>query len=254
MIDTHTHLTDSKFDNDREDVILNAFNLGISLMINNTCSLQDADSSIDLSQKYKNIYSTFGIHPLDITDFNTFDFSVFDKYLPNTKVIAIGEIGLDYHYSTDNMNEQKRFFIKQLEIAQSNNFTVIIHARDSLNDVIEITKNYNLTGVFHCFSGDLTQLKTVLDMGYYIGFDCPITYNKNNDLIENLKYCPLDRILPETDCPYLPPNQKRGKRNEPAYVQYVYKKIEEVKNINSDILIDIIRKNTKTLFNKIKDI
>lgn len=253
MIDTHTHLTDRKFDNDRENVIINAFNSGVSLMINNTCSLEDAKISLILSQKYKYIYSTFGIHPLDIPDFKTFDFSVFDIYLSHSKVLALGEIGLDYHYSSENMNEQKSFFIKQLEIAESNNFPVIIHARDSLNDVINICKNYHLSGVFHCFSGDLTQLKTVLEMGYYIGFDCPITYNKNTTLIENLNYCPLNRILTETDCPYLPPNQKRGKRNDPTYVQYVYKKIKEVKNINSDVLINTIRNNTLTLFTRIKD-
>lgn len=248
IIDTHAHLTDRKYTEDRTQII-DRINKNNIIVINNATYIEDSVKSVNLAEKNRNIYSTFGVHPLDID--KNIDFSFFTEYLKHPKVIAVGEIGLDYHYFSDNKKKQTEIFEKQLAIAKEYNLPAVIHARDAVNDTIDIIRNYETKGVFHCFSGDKNELKHILDMGYYIGFDGPITFKNNINLTELLQYCPIDRIFCETDSPYLTPIPYRGKRNEPLYVSLIYDKIAEIKNINITEFQDIIYNNVTGLFEKL---
>lgn len=251
MTDSHAHLTDIQFSEDLESIIKYAKDNNVNRIINCTTTIEDSIKSLQIANNNANVYTTFGIHPLDINK-SEIDNNIFEKYLKNDKVIAIGEIGLDYHYSKETKKLQKTYFETQMDIAEKYALPVIVHARESINDAIDIINHFNVTGVFHCFSGNIHQLKYILDLGYYIGFDGPITFKNNNETIKNALYCPIDRIFCETDSPYLTPVPYRGKRNEPMYVKYIYEKLCEIKNMTLEEVDVIIEKNILTLFNKIK--
>ena len=247
MIDTHAHLTDTRFEN-IEEVINNAFNNGIKFIINNTSNIKDSFKSLELAEKYKNIYSTFGVHPLDVETIEADFEEIIIQNISHPKVVAIGEIGLDYHYSEETKDKQKEILKSQCFIAEKYNKPVVIHAREAVRDTINILKNFNLKGVFHCYSGSVEELKEILEMGYFIGFDGPITFKKNQEYIEILKNTPLERILCETDSPYLAPVPFRGKTNEPSLVKYIYEKISEIKEIDITTLRKTVHSNALELF------
>ncbi len=262
LIDTHAHLDFSQFDNDREKIIKETKSLGIKV-INVGSHRQACLDSVNLAEKHKNIYAAVGIHPHDTEDVKDINklIDFLEKLSREPKVIAIGECGLDYHpfdqgkfrkdLNLDIKNKQKEVFKAQFELAQKLKLPIIIHNRDSHQDLLKIIKDFKGRGVIHCFSGDKIFLKKVLNLGFYIGFDGNITFKNAKNLQEIVKLTPLEKILIETDCPFLAPEPFRGLRNEPKNVKIVAEFIGELKQISFSKVAQTTTQNAKNLF-KIK--
>lgn len=250
LIDSHAHTTDTKFDTDRNEVLNRAFANGLEYIIEVGCEPPFWDKVAELSKNEK-IYSMFGLHPQDAGKFNDELFDKLKTLLNDKKCVAVGEIGLDYHYENYDGKLQKEVFIKQINLALEINKPICVHCRDAYDDMVEIFKSFTglPKGVIHCFSGSFEQAKVVLDMGFLIGVDGPSTYPKSNKLTKVIENVPLDKILVETDCPYLAPQKYRGTRNEPAYVVEVAKKIAEVKNVSFEEVCETTFANTLKLYN-----
>jgi len=259
LIDTHVHLDFSQFDKDREKIIKELQNLDIKV-INVGSHKQACLDSIELAKKHKNIYAAVGIHPHDAEEVKDIPklIKFLEKLAKENKIVAIGECGLDYYsfdqgkfrkdLSPETKNKQKEVFKAQLKLSQKLKLPVIIHNRESHDDLLEIIKDFKGKGVIHCFSGDKKFLKEVLDLGFYIGFDGNITFKNAKDLQEIVKAAPIDKILVETDCPFLTPEPFRGLRNEPKNVKIIAEFIAELKQLSFSKLIPILNKNTKDLF------
>lgn len=232
MIDTHAHL-DKVLKDSRDEV--NKIILAAS-------DLEDSKKNIELAQKYKFLLASVGIHPQSsIEKVNQLE-KLIDK-----NVIAIGECGLDFSIN-HNQKEQEIAFRKQIELAQKYNLPLIIHARKAVDEVIEILKEYNqLRGVFHCYAGGKKRIKKVLELGFYIGIDGNLTYEEG--LIDVVKNIPKDKLILETDCPYLTPLPFRGEKNKPAYIKYTYEKVSEIWKTSFEETEKTIDKNAKKLFN-----
>ncbi len=259
LIDTHVHLDFSQFDKDREKIIKELQNLDIKV-INVGSHKQACLDSIELAKKHKNIYAAVGIHPHDAEEVKDIPklIKFLEKLAKENKIVAIGECGLDYYsfdqgkfrkdLSPETKNKQKEVFKAQLKLSQKLKLPVIIHNRESHDDLLEIIKDFKGKGVIHCFSGDKKFLKEVLDLGFYVGFDGNITFKNALDLQEIVKAAPIDKILVETDCPFLTPEPFRGLRNEPKNVKIIAEFIAELKQLSFSKLIPILNKNTKDLF------
>lgn len=248
MIDTHAHLDFARFNKDREEVIKRAFDSGIEKIINVGCNLKSSKDSVELIEDYENIYATVGVHPHDVGELEEKDLELLKALAQNKKVVAVGEIGLDYFKSSTPKDMQKKWFATQIDLAQELNLPMVVHCRDSHKDVKKILaeKKYS-KGVFHCFSGNLADAQYYISLGLYISFTGVITYTTEYD--EVIKNIPLECILLETDCPFLAPVPHRGKRNEPAFVKYTAKKIAEIREISLKKVSDITTQNTEELFN-----
>lgn len=250
FIDTHAHLNMPDYDTDREEVIANAQNDGVEAIIDVGFDLDSSRRSLEMFSNLKNIYSAIGIHPHDSEKlFN--QISVIKGLAQKNKVVAIGEIGLDYHYLHSSKETQKRAFIQQIEIAVELKLPLIIHIREAQDDAMEILKNYEgskLPAVFHCFSGDQRYLEYVLSCGYHVSFAGPVTFPKAQASRDLLKTVPIDRLLLETDCPYLAPVPLRGKRNQPGYIKLIAIKIAETKSISIEEVASRTTQNAKWIF------
>src|SRR4030042_4385824 len=240
FIDTHAHLNFKDFENDYSQVIERAFNADVKNIINVGSNLETSKKAITIAKEFNDVYAAIGLHPIHIGDPSTapgagekFDEISFVKLAKNKKVVAIGETGLDYYYDKSNSDTQKEVFEKFLKIANLVNKPVILHSRDAGEDILAILTAQPIEplGVMHCFSENWDFAKVVLDMGLYLSFTGVITFTKNQETLEVIREAPLDRIMIETDCPYMTPEQYRGKRNEPAYVVEVARKIAEIKKI-----------------------
>lgn len=247
MIDTHAHLNIDKYNGTIEDVVNRAKDKGVNQIIVIGMDYETSVSAINIAESFNNIYATVGIHPSYVDESNH---HLLDKLYDEKKVVAVGEIGLDYYWRKDNKDLQVRVFTEQLEKAIRLNLPVIIHTRNSFTETFEIVKKYQgkLRGVFHCFSGTLEEARKVIDLGFYIGIDGPITFPKSTVLHEIAEKISLDKILIETDSPYLTPIPYRGKSNEPKNVYYVAEKIAEIKKIDLKDVVEITTNNAKTLF------
>ena len=250
LIDSHAHTTDAHFDADRQEVLNRAFNSGLKYILEVGCEPPLWDKVAELSKQEK-IYSMFGLHPQDADKFNEELFNKLKSLLSDKKCVAVGEIGLDYHYEGYDKQLQKELFVKQINLALEINKPICVHCRDAYDDMVEIFKTFKQLpkGVIHCFSGSYEQAKVVVDMGFLIGIDGPCTYPKSNKLKRVIENVPLDKILVETDCPYLAPQLYRGTRNEPSYVVEVAKKIAEVKCVPFEDVCNITTNNTIKLYN-----
>ena len=247
MIDTHCHFNFSDFNENRDEILKSAFENKVYKIINPSSSIKDSNESFEMAQKYENVFFSPGIHPESILDLE--NVKKIEQYINDKKCVGIGEIGLDYHYPDFDKNKQKDLFIAQLEIAKKYNKPVIIHNRDSKEDLYDILKTYDLKGVLHCYSEDKNFAKKVLDLGFYISFTCNITFKNVKDyIVEAVKYIPNDRILCETDAPFLAPQEFRGQLNKPEYVKYVYNKICEIKGLEFGDFEKQVDKNVKNLF------
>ena len=248
IIDTHAHILDAKFDVDRNEILQRAKDAGVATIFEIACEVNEWPGALELS-KADNIYAAYGVHPLEVEDYSDKDLEKLETYLKDAKCLALGEIGLDYHYDGGAKKEaQKELFIKQLEIAKKLNKPVIIHCRDAYEDMYEILKNYSFKGVLHCFLGDRKQAKMFTDLGYLIGITNPITYPKSEELRKAVEETDISKLLIETDCPYLPPQDKRGQRNEPAYVVEALKAIATIKKLSYEEAAKITTKNALDLF------
>ncbi len=251
LIDTHCHLEMDVFDNDREEVIKRAKDSGIEAIITISSDFESNLKAVELSCKHDFIYSSIGIHPHDAKDFSEDIFNKIKALREKTKkVVAIGEIGLDYHYDNSPRNIQRDVFIKQLKYANEVNLPVIIHSRDAKNDTLNIIKDsFIKRGVFHCFSGDIDMAEKVISMGFFISIAGPVTFKNARRLREIVKIIPDEYLLIETDAPYLTPEPLRGRRNEPSYLFYTAKTIAEIREISLEDLSRITTLNAKRLFN-----
>lgn len=246
--DSHAHYDDEQFNEDRYDLLDGMQKNSVSYILNAGTDLTTSELSIELANKYSFIYAAVGIHPLDVSKNEQLD-KVKDLATKN-KVVAIGEIGLDYYYDVSTKELQKEYFANQLALANEVNLPIIVHDREAHKDTMDIIKASNVLkkGVIHCYSGSLEMAKEYLKMDYFLGFNGAITFTNAKTAIEVIKYAPLDRILIETDSPYLTPIPFRGKRNNSMYLKYVVEKIADVKGMSAEEVADITLNNAKGLF------
>ncbi len=250
LIDTHAHLDFESFDADREAVIERARQSGVEKIVNITSYARDFDKVKQIAESHDNIWHAAGIHPHDTAQLKDPKWLVRVKTLASgPKAVAIGEIGLDYFKMENTKEEQKRLFQSQLTIAQELKLPVILHIRDAYDDVYEMVKSLKLNGVVHCYSGTVEWAKRFLELGYLISFTGIITFPKTAILSEVIKAVPLERIMVETDCPFLAPQRVRGQRCEPAYVKDVAEKIAEIKGISFEDVTRATTKNAEKFFN-----
>lgn len=249
LIDSHCHLTDEAFDDDRLFILNDLSNFGIRGIINPATNLTDSKMAIDLAEKYDNFYAMAGIHPEEVDDITEKDLEELAKLAQNEKVIAIGEIGLDYYWTDDNKARQKEIFIHQLELARKIKKPAVIHVRDSKDDVIEILKDYqDLKIQIHCFSDDLETLEKYMQMGFYISIGGVVTFNNGTNEQNAARNVPIERLMLETDSPYLTPEPYRGLRNDPRRVVEVARKVAELRDMKIDKLAKRTYNNTKEFF------
>lgn len=249
MFDTHTHLSDRKFSKDLDEVIMHARQENITHIVSVCSSVNELNSFYNILASYKFIHGAFGVHPHDAKDFPKSE-HLLDSILTRPGIVALGEIGLDYHYNFSPPDIQKQVFRKQLEIARSLNKPVIIHSREAMKDTLEILESESIShGVMHCFSGTPQNMKTCIEMGLYISLAGPVTFPNARSLKDIARDIPLERLLVETDCPYLAPQPVRSKRNEPRYVRYIIDEIALIKNIAREQVEAITTANACTFFN-----
>ena len=243
MIDTHCHIDCI----DNIDDIINCFD-GIII----TSGYDDKSNLkvIELIDRYDKVYGTLGVHPEEAS--NEYNLEIVTNNLDNPKIIGIGEIGLDYHYTKDNVDEQISLFKKQLDIAQEHNLPVVVHSRDAIEDTYNILKNYNLKGSIHCFSSSLEMAKKFINIGYKIGVGGVVTFKNGKKLREVVSGIDIKDILTETDSPYLSPEPNRGKENNPSNVYYVIKEISNIKGISEEAVKMITMKNAEDVFDRMK--
>lgn len=249
MIDTHCHLEMKPFDKDREEVIKRAREAWLEAIITIGSDLEGNKRAIELSEKYDFIYAAVGFHPHDAKDFTDETFEMIKRLSRKENVVAIGEIGLDYHYNHSPKSIQKKVFIKQLGYAKEIDFPVVIHSRESKMDTLNMLKESGVRkGVMHCFSGDADMAKKVMDMGFLISIAGPVTYKNASKLQSIAKIIPDDYLLLETDAPYLTPEPLRGRRNEPAFIFHTARFVANLRGISEDDLERITTVNAKRLF------
>ncbi len=250
LIDTHAHLDDKRLYNNVSELINRAKKKGVTKIINIGITVESSEKSIELAKNYDEVYASVGIHPHDAKNAPKGYIDRLRSMASQEKVIAIGEMGLDFFKNISPQQEQKDVFKEQLQLAKELNLPVIIHDRDAHEEVIEILKDYNgVRGVFHCFSGDAEVASKVLELGFYISFTGTITFKKADKLREVVRKTPMDMMMIETDCPYLAPEPFRGKLNEPAYVRLVGEAVAEEKNLHFDKVAEITTRNAVEFFN-----
>lgn len=250
FFDTHAHYDDEAFNEDREALLAAMPENGVGLIVNPGCDLDSSRRAVELSNKYEHVYCAVGFHPEELSKFSEEAYGEIEKLAMDKKCVAIGEIGLDYYWDDTHKEEQKELFIRQIELALKLDKPVIIHDREAHGDSMEIITAYPaLRGVFHCYSGSAEMAKELLKRGWYLGFDGPLTYKNARKTVETLEICPLDRIVIETDSPYLSPVPMRGKRNDSRNLIYTAAKLAEVKNITPEEAAAITMENGRRLFN-----
>lgn len=245
FIDTHVHLDEF---NNLEEILDRARGVGVNGFISVGYDVQSSKISYSLSLQYDDVYALLGIHPHSANECHDEFLNWIRSIRDDRKVLGIGEIGLDYYRNLSPKNIQLEAFEKQLSLAQELKLPVSLHIRDGYRDAFDILRRYKTEGVLHCYSGGLHFLEEALSLGFFIGFDGPVTFHNARELIEVVKRCPLDRILLETDAPYLAPEPYRGRRNEPAYLVYIAEKIAEIKGIKLEDLSKVTIENTRLCF------
>ena len=231
LIDTHTHLDDARYDDDREAMIARAHDAGVDAFITIGCDLSTSQAAVALADRHPFVYASIGVHPHEVKHIGDGWYGEFRRLAKNKKVVAYGEIGLDYHYNHSSPQEQRERFREQIQLARELRLPVIIHTREAQEDTVTILREEGASeigGVFHCFSGDAWLAKDALELGFYLSFSGILTFQNATMLREIAKTVPLDRLLIETDCPYLTPVPHRGKRNEPAFVAFVAKQLAAI--------------------------
>lgn len=257
FFDSHAHYNDEKFNDDREEIIQKIYLSSVTRLINAGYSIKSSESAYEIAKKYDWMYTISGISPNDIPEgekelhiqLNKLANFINDKKA-SKKIVAIGEIGLDYYWNKNNIDLQKEAFTRQIGIANSMDLPIVIHTREAIMDTLEILKKHQVVkkGVFHCCPLNRELVKEGLKLGFYISFAGPITFKNSKNANEIIEMCPLDRILIETDSPYLSPEPNRGKRNDSRNVKYIAKKIAEVKNIELEKIAQITYENAMRIF------
>ena len=247
--DSRAHLDDRKFDADRDEIFAQLPERGVGLIMNIGCDLKSSLQSVALAHKYPFVYAAVGSHPDDAAQLDEARLALYRQLCADERVKAIGEIGLDYHYEDPTREVQLPAFRKQLELARELDLPVIVHEREAHADGMELIRQFpEVTGVFHCYSGAVEQARELVQRGWYIGFTGVITFKNARKAVEVAESLPLDRILIETDCPYMAPEPHRGRRNDSRLVPLVAAKLAEIKGVTPEEMGEITTKNAKRLF------
>lgn len=250
IFDSHAHYDDEQFDEDREELLKELKNDGVVGIINCGSSLKGLEMSVKLSEENDFVYAAAGIHPENADEFNDHVKRRIEELAQDEKIVAVGEIGLDYYWEENPPKEvQKEVFRSQMEIAKKYNLPVIIHDRDAHGDTLEIMKEYpGVIGVVHCFSGSVEFARECIKLGYYIGVTGVVTFKNSKVIKEVVKDIPMDRLLVETDCPYMAPTPYRGKRNQSNYIEFIMDEIAEIKGLTKKEISEFTIFNTRGLF------
>ena len=249
LFDSHAHLNDEAFDQDRAELLETFRDAGVGLVMNAGCSLASSREGIALAEAYPWIYCSVGTHPDTADEVNEEVLEVYRQMCSHPKVKAIGEIGLDYYYETIHRDAQMRAFRMQMQLAEELDMPVIVHERDAHEDGMSIVKEFpKVKGVFHCYSGSAEMARLLVDMGWYIGFTGVLTFKNARKAVETAASIPLERILLETDCPYMAPEPYRGKRNHPGYLPKMAEKLAQIRGIPVEEAIRATMENAKRLY------
>ena len=249
LFDTHAHLNDPAFDPDREELMAGLADKGVGLVMNAGCSLQSSRDIIQMAEKYPWLYASVGSHPDSADEVNEEVIEAYRELCKHEKVKAIGEIGLDYYYEDIPRDIQKQAFRMQMQLATELDMPVIIHEREAHDDGMRIIKEFpKVHGVFHCYSGSAEMARQLVNMGWYIGFTGVLTFKNARKAVETAASIPLDRIVIETDCPFMAPEPHRGKRNDPGYLPRMAEKLAEIRNLPVEEVHRITFENGKRLY------
>lgn len=251
IFETHAHYDDEQFDMDRETLLLSMPEQGIGTIVNVSATYASCQRVVDLVQKYPFMYAAVGIHPDEVGSLNEERFQQMKELCKQEKVVAVGEIGLDYYWDNESHDLQKEWFVRQLNLARELNLPVLIHSREAAADTMEIMKQYGqgLKGVIHCFSYSKEMAAEYVKMGFYIGVGGVVTFKNARKLKETVQEIPLTSIVLETDCPYLAPVPYRGKRNNSAYIKYIAEEIAGIKGVSYEEVVEQTEKNARDLYN-----
>ncbi len=250
IFDTHSHYDDRQFDADRDFLLENLKNNGVCKIVSCGCDIETTEFNKQLACKYDYFYFAAGFHPecLENTDLSEAVHAI-TTYAENKKCVAVGEIGLDYHWMSSSREKQKEFFTAQIETAKQLNLPVIVHDREAHKDTLDILKSTKPSGVVHCFSGSKEMAKEIIGLGMYIGLNGVVTFKNARKSLEVVHAIPLERLVLETDCPYLAPEPKRGRRNDSSLIVHIAERIAEELGMNTQELLDITAENAKRLYN-----
>lgn len=249
IFDTHSHYDDEKFNPDREMLLSTLQSQGVSDVVSCGCDIETTRFNFDLAQTYDFMYFAAGFHPECLEGASLKDLELIKKFAQNKKCVAIGEIGLDYHWMSSTKEVQKEFFTAQIELAADLDLPVIVHDREAHGDTLDILKATKPKGVVHCFSGSKEMAREIIKLGMYIGMNGVVTFNNARKSLEVVKEIPLDRLVLETDCPYLAPVPHRGKRNDSSLIPFVAEKIAALLEMDVQELLNITNENAKKLYN-----
>lgn len=250
IFDTHAHYDDEAFDDDREQILERMRNRGVEYIVNVGASIASCKSTIGLTRRFPYVYGALGVHPDEIAELGEEDYSWLEHSIYKPKIVAVGEIGLDYHWN-DNKQQQIAAFERQMNMAREAGLPIIIHSRDAAQDTYDVMKSNHageIGGIVHCFSYTKEMAKQFMDMGFYLGIGGVVTFSNAKKLREVVEYMPMDKMVIETDCPYLAPVPNRGKRNDSFNLPYVVSKIAEIKGLSSAEVIDITCENAKNIY------
>lgn len=250
IFDTHAHYDSGAFNTDREEILSALPAAGVELVVNPGCDLETSRTAVALAEKFPHVYAAVGVHPSDCEGWGDAEFAELEALSLHEKVVAIGEIGLDYYWPDNPPREfQQQVFRRQIELALKRDLPIIVHDREAHQDSLNVVLDYpELRGVFHCFSGSPEMAEILIKRGWYLGIDGPITYKNARRAPEVAEVIPLDRIVVETDAPYLTPEPFRGKRNDSRHLPYVIEKMAQWKGVTPEELTAITWENGKRLF------
>lgn len=249
IFDSHAHYDDEAFDEDRFTLLDSLFKNGVIGFVNCGSDLNSSKKSLEITRRYSGVYAAAGIHPHEAEKAGETDLKEIEALLNDDKCVAVGEIGLDYHYDFSPRDRQKEIFEYQLSLANKYSLPVIIHDREAHEDTLNLLKKYRPKGVVHCFSGSVEMAKEILSLGMYIGLGGAVTFKNAKKPVQVAQIVPDDRLLIETDCPYMTPVPFRGKRNDSGYIPYTAEKLAQIRGVNPQKILDITCRNAKELFN-----
>lgn len=250
IIDTHTHYDDKWFDDDRYELLDNILSESVLAIVNMSVDIPTCDFSVELSKRYSNVFAAVGIHPENIADVPDSFTEILRKYASQSKVVAIGEIGLDYHYEGYDAEKQQEIFEQQIKLANEISLPVVIHSRDATEDTLKILRRTTpKKGVVHCYSGSPETAKELLELGLYISFTGVLTFKNAKKAVRSCEIVPMDRIMLETDCPYMAPTPFRGSRCDSSMTVKTAEKLAEIKGLTVEETISICNRNAIRFFN-----
>ncbi len=249
LFDTHAHMNDPVFDSDRDELLCGLPQQGVGLIMNPGCNLENSLQAIAIAEKYPFVYAAVGSHPDSADEVNEEVIQQYRRLCSHEKVKAIGEIGLDYYYEDIPRQLQQKAFRMQMELAQQTGLPVIIHERDAHDDGMRMIREFpDVTGVFHCYSGSAEMARQLVKLGWYIGFSGVLTFKNARKAVETAQFIPLDRIVLETDCPFMAPEPFRGKRNHPGYLYRMAEQLAQLRGLSVEEITAITTENGKRLY------